>query len=302
MDPILVEDLKKNYRDKEALKGVSLSAGRGTVTALLGPNGAGKTTLVRSLMSLIIPDSGKVLLLGQDPFRNKSVFRKVGYVQELPNLPPFLTGKELVEMSCKIRGIPVEEGIRALEDVGMRAHMDRKIGKYSKGMIQRTALAEALAGSPEVLVMDEPNIGTDPALNVHMRDVIRDLRKGGTTVFMTSHELEDVRRLADKVVMIYGGRKFFEGTPLELVANFLGLRVWVVSERPEVVEEVVRKNEMGEVLERTGERVLVKLNRDIRVDLLETLQRHGARVMEFYVDMSLEEAYVNAVKSAMSSQ
>lgn len=302
MDPILVEDLKKNYRDKEALKGVSLSAGRGTVTALLGPNGAGKTTLVRSLMSLIIPDSGKVLLLGQDPFRNKSVFRKVGYVQELPNLPPFLTGKELVEMSCKIRGIPVEEGIRALEAVGMRAHMDRKIGKYSKGMIQRTALAEALAGSPEVLVMDEPNIGTDPALNVHMRDVIRDLRKGGTTVFMTSHELEDVRRLADKVVMIYGGRKFFEGTPLELVANFLGLRVWVVSERPEVVEEVVRKNEMGEVLERTGERVLVKLNRDIRVDLLETLQRHGARVMEFYVDMSLEEAYVNAVKSAMSSQ
>lgn len=103
METLRAENIAKRYGNKQALDGVTVSAEGGMITAILGPNGAGKTTLIRIMMSLIHPDRGRVSLLGMDPFREKDVFKRVGYVQELPNLPPFLTGRELLELSAKLK-------------------------------------------------------------------------------------------------------------------------------------------------------------------------------------------------------
>ncbi|MEW9491215.1 MAG: ABC transporter ATP-binding protein [Candidatus Aramenus sulfurataquae] len=295
---ISVKGLVKYYGNKEVLKGVSLTAERGAVTAVLGPNGAGKTTTIRIIMTLIFPTKGEVSILGQDPFRHKKVFRKVGYVQELPNLPQFLTGRELLRMSSKIKGASKEDVDRVLKIVGMEENADKKIAKYSKGMTQRIAIAEALLGDPEVLVMDEPNIGTDPVLNHNMRETLKEMKKEGKTILMTTHVLEDVKRVADKVYLLYQGKVFFEGTPEDLVKKFLGVVVITEASNVEVAERSLKELDYVRGFKVEGNKLVIRLSEDRREELLHYLVTSGVRIRSFYLDQELEEAYITALKEA----
>ncbi|MCH1772045.1 MULTISPECIES: ABC transporter ATP-binding protein [Metallosphaera] len=298
METLRAENVAKRYGNKQALDGVTISAESGLITAILGPNGAGKTTLIRITMTLIHPDRGKISLLGKDPFREKDVFKRVGYVQELPNLPPFLTGRELLELSARLKGVERGDVKRVLELVGMTENADRKIAKYSKGMVQRIALAEALLGYPELLVMDEPNVGTDPILNLKMRDVLNELIKSGTTVVMTSHELEEVRKLAHRVIFIYRGKVFFSGTTEELVLRFLGVRVILETQDREQFMSLVKGLDYVKSVEERRDKYVVELKKDAREELLRELVLGGVRVKSFYLDQDLEQAYERAIREA----
>jgi ABC-2 type transport system ATP-binding protein len=305
MSAIIAENLKKFYDKKgkkAALNGVSFETERGSVTALLGPNGSGKTTSIRIIMGLIFPNQGKVSILGDDPFSSKKVFREVGYVQELPNLPPFMSGREVLEMSCSLKGIDKAEVSKVLDVVGMKEFADRKIAKYSKGMTQRIAIAEALLGNPSLLVMDEPNIGTDPIINLKIREVIQDLKKDGTSVFMTSHQLDDVRKLADTVYLIYKGKIFFKGTVEDMVKKFLGIIVIVDTTTPEKLQEVIKSIDYVTVSEtrKRGEdyRFLLSLKEDRREELSQILISQGVKIKDFFINDELDEAYGRAMENA----
>ncbi|AWR99210.1 ABC transporter ATP-binding protein [Metallosphaera hakonensis] len=298
MEAIRVENLEKRYGDKTALNGVSLQAPSGLITAILGPNGAGKTTLIRIITTLIFPDKGNVFLFGEDPFKEKKVFNRIGYVQELPNLPPFLSGRELLELSARLKSVPKEDVKRVLEMVGMTENANKKIAKYSKGMIQRIALAEAFLGNPEILIMDEPNVGTDPILNLRMRDILNEMVKNGTTIVMTSHELEEVKKLADKVFLIYRGKVFFEGTTEELILRFIGVRVILETDDKENLLSVLKDLDYVKGVEMYKEKISVELVRDAREELLKELILRGVKVKAFYLDQDLEQAYERAIKEA----
>lgn len=296
---ISVSNVYKKYGNKQALNGVSLIAEKAKITALLGPNGAGKTTLIRIVMGLIFPDKGEVKILDKDPSRDKEIFRRIGYIQELPNLPPFLSGRELLDFSAKIKGVQKEEIPKLLELVGMAEHADKKIAKYSKGMMQRIAIAEALLGNPEVIVMDEPNIGTDPVLIANFRNIMKKLAKEGATVLMTSHEMEDVKKMADKVYFIFKGKVYFEGGVEDLLKKFLGIRVIIESRDVETLISEANKIEfVKDVVKETGNRVILTLTEDRREELLKRLVLANVKITSFYLDNELEEAYINIVKEA----
>ncbi|QKR00317.1 ABC transporter ATP-binding protein [Metallosphaera tengchongensis] len=298
MKTIDVINVTKTYGEKLALNDVSMSVTGGEITAILGPNGAGKTTLLRIVTTLIYPDRGEIRIMGQDPFKSKEVFKKVGYVQELPNLPPFMTGRELLEFSAKLKGANREEIHRVLDLVDMKENANKKIAKYSKGMIQRIALAEAFLGDPEILIMDEPNVGTDPVLNLKVREVLMEMRRGGVTVLMTSHELEEVKRLADKVFFIYRGKVFFEGTTEELVMRFLGVRVILETRDRESLISALKGLEYVKGLEESNGKFVIELQKDEREELLRELVLRGVRIKAFYLDQDLEEAYERAIREA----
>ncbi|PVU77405.1 ABC transporter ATP-binding protein [Acidianus hospitalis] len=297
---IIAEGIRKRYGNKSALNGVSLKAEKGKITAILGPNGAGKTTLIRIILGLIFPDDGEVRILDKDPFKDKSIFKKIGYIQELPNLPPFLTGREVLEFSAKIKGVDKSEIPKLLEMVGMTENADKKIAKYSKGMIQRIAIAEAMLGNPEVLIMDEPNMGTDPVLITNFRNMVKNIAKDGRTVLMTSHEMEDVKKIADKVYFIFKGSVYFEGTVEDLIKRFLGIRVIVETEDIENLKAEANKINFIKGVEEEGKnKVILTLTEDKREELIKRLVLAGVRIRSFYLDNELEEAYLNIVKEAM---
>jgi ABC-2 type transport system ATP-binding protein len=299
---IIAGGIRKKYGNKSALNGVSLKAEKGKITAILGPNGAGKTTLIRIILGLIFPDDGEVRILDKDPFKDKSIFKKIGYIQELPNLPPFLSGREVLEFSARIKGVDKSEIPELLEMVGMTENADKKIAKYSKGMIQRIAIAEAMLGNPEVLIMDEPNMGTDPVLITNFRNMVKNIAKDGRTVLMTSHEMEDVKKIADKVYFIFKGSVYFEGTVEDLIKRFLGIRVIVETEDIENLKAEANKINFIKGVEEEGKnKVILTLTEDKREELIKRLVLAGVRIRSFYLDNELEEAYLNIVKEAMSN-
>jgi|ECHnycMinimDraft_1075156.scaffolds.fasta_scaffold00567_5 ABC-2 type transport system ATP-binding protein len=291
-------NLHKSYSDRNALDGVTLNVREGRIFSLLGPNGAGKTTLIRSMLALIFPDSGRVRLLGRNPFSERFVMKRVGYVQELPNLPPFMNGRELLQLSARVRGCGESRIREVLDDVGMTDHAGRKISKYSKGMVQRLALAEAMLCEPELLVMDEPTIGMDPALNLHLREILDALKKKGTTIFYSSHQLDEVRKLSDEVAIMYRGRIFARGTPEEIVKQYVGIRVKVSADNIEEANQLLSDLPYVSSTSKEGGKLQVVLKEDRRHDLLKALIEGGVRVYDFQMEMELEEAYVRAIQEA----
>jgi ABC-2 type transport system ATP-binding protein len=294
---IVVQGIVKKYGEKLAVDGVSFQVNKGEFVSLLGPNGAGKTTLIRVVLALIKPNEGKVEILGKDPFKDKGVLRNVGYVQELPNLPPFLTGRQVLQLSAKIKKVGKDEVDELLALVGMSDLADRQIAKYSKGMVQRIAIAEALLGDPEILIMDEPNIGVDPVFSLHVRETFDKLKRRGASILMTSHELEDVKKLSDRVILVHKGKKVFEGGVEDLVKKYLG--VIVVVEGNEAIQEIAKKLDYVKKVEKVSEgKFYVYLEEDKREELLRELIYGGASVKTFYLSQDLERAYEKAINSA----
>jgi ABC-2 type transport system ATP-binding protein len=225
---IQVEDLTKGYGATRAVDGVSLSAPRGVV-GLLGPNGAGKTTLLRMLATVLAPDSGKLRLLGYDPSRpdeRLELRRRLGYLPQSPGLYPGFTPFDLVDYVAVLkehtdRDWRVHETRRVLESVGLTDVMHKKIRALSGGMKQRVALAAAMLGDPELLVLDEPATGLDPEQRLQLRSLL----SRSSTVVMSTHNVSEVSALCQIVYVMFGGRLRFTGTPAELAALAEG-RVW----------------------------------------------------------------------------
>lgn len=203
-----------------ALEGVSLQVQPGTVFGFLGPNGAGKTTTMHVLLGFVEPTSGSARIFGED-VRKSIARRRIGYLPEHPETYRFLTARELLDMAGRLFGMK-GEALRGriaelLRMVNLEGAADRRIGTYSRGMMQRVGLAQALINDPDLVILDEPTGGLDPLGRMEVRSVIADLRARGKTVFFSSHELSEVELVCDHIAILARGRVVAQGAATQLV-------------------------------------------------------------------------------------
>jgi len=208
----------------EAVRDIDLTIAQGEVFGFLGPNGAGKTTTVRMLCTLLPPTAGAATVAGLDVVSDGAeVRRRIGVALQEIGLDPAQSGRELLELQCGLYGITGRRGRdraqELLELVGLTEAAERRTKTYSGGMKRRLDLASALVHSPEVLFLDEPTTGLDPASRVTIWDEVRRINSGGATVFLTTQYLEEADKLCDRVAIIDGGRIVAEGTPAKLKAG-----------------------------------------------------------------------------------
>ena len=237
---IQIESLVKDFRrgwgrpSVRAVDGVSLRVERGRAFGLLGPNGAGKTTCVKMLLSAVRPTSGRALLFGRDS-REPASRRKIGYLPENHRFPTYNTGRQMLDFYAALSGMSAAERKRRsaelLERVGLADRADDRIGKYSKGMLQRLGLAQALMHRPELLILDEPGDGVDPVGRRMIRDLLREQQAAGVTIFLNSHLLAEVEAFCDEVAIIRRGQVALTGSLADLTSGG-GYRVTAAEVEP----------------------------------------------------------------------
>ncbi|MCP9790817.1 ABC transporter ATP-binding protein [Vulcanococcus limneticus Candia 3F8] len=245
---IELKQVSKRYgrgdRAVTALQELNLSVPKGSLYGLLGPNGAGKTTCLRILATLLAPDSGSVRVAGLDALADpRGVRERLGYVAQEVALDKILSGRELLQLQGSLYHLPNGERDRRIAELsgllGMEAWIDRRSGTYSGGMRRRLDLAAGLLHRPAVLVLDEPTVGLDIESRAAIWQVLHQLRDSGTTVLLSSHYLEEVDALADRLAILDGGRVIAEGSPTELKTALGGdrvtLRVREFSDEPEAL-------------------------------------------------------------------
>ena len=205
--PVELIDVSRWYGNIVAVNEVSFRLEPG-VTGLLGPNGAGKSTLLHLMAGLLAPSGGSVTISGRPAFGDPHVYRMIGLVPEREAVYPFLTGREFVEANAKLQGLPdpAAAARRAIAEVDLTDAQNRTLGGYSKGMRQRAKVAAAFVHDPPILLLDEPFNGMDPRQRLHTMGFLRRLAEGGRTILFSSHILEEVERVADRVLVVIAGR------------------------------------------------------------------------------------------------
>ncbi len=305
--PIEIRNLSKTYRlgffmnrQVRALQSLDLSLMPGQVYGLLGPNGAGKSTTIKILMNLVQPSGGEARLFGLAP-NNREARRRVGYVPENPAPYEYLTGREFVTLSGRLTGMSGKElDDRVSEVLGM-VQMTRaanlQIRRYSKGMVQRVALAQALVSKPDLLILDEPTSGLDPVGRRQIRDLILEERQRGTTILFCTHIIPDVEALCDRVAVLVGGRRVREGSVAELVSSQATHMELTVEGMPlERIQALGIELEQARTLEN---RVLLRVKDVDAQPLLKRTLEQGGRVTQLQpARFSLEELFLRALEEA----
>ena len=243
----------KTYGKKiHALRGVNVQVGRGEIFGLLGPNGAGKSTLVKIMMTVVRPDAALGTVLGR-PLGNRKKLAVIGYLPENHRFPAYLTGAQVLDFYGRLAKVPGDKrrkrAISLLERVSMTRWADTKISKYSKGMMQRLGLAQALINDPELLVLDEPTDGVDPLGRRDIRELLLELRRQGKTVFLNSHLLSELEMVCDRVAILVDGLVARQGTLSELTEHTVEYRIAISGD----VEPLRKKlTELGVTLDATA--------------------------------------------------
>ena len=306
MFAITIKDLCKEYRvgflrkRVRVLSDLSLNVGEGEVFGYLGPNGAGKTTTLKLLMDLLRPTSGEVRILGR-PAGDVRTKRQVGFLPEQANFYEYLTGRELLSFYGQLLGLrrsDRRERIATLaRELRIDAALDLPLRKYSKGMLQRIGLAQALLNDPKLILLDEPMSGLDPIGRREVRDLLLRLKSEGRTVFFSSHIIPDVEVVCDRVGILVGGRLVARG-PLDemLEARITSIEVTVSRVPPELLEELDHLFMTRPVTK--GERLLLTAkDEDALAALLPRLLEHKAVIHAIVPQReSLEEYFIRHVQ------
>ena len=224
-----------------AVKGVSLSIPEGSVYGLIGPNGSGKSTIMKMLVGLLAPHAGSCRVYGR-PATAVANRREIGFLPENPYFYKFLTGEETLRFYGRLCGLSGralrERTAELLQLVGLQDAAARRLSGYSKGMLQRIGLAQALVQRPRLLVLDEPTAGVDPIGSRVIRDIILSLKQQGITVFLCSHLLEQVQEVCDRVGILYRGNLIAEGSIDELTRDTSAQQILLRDPSPELLEQI----------------------------------------------------------------
>ena len=300
MTPAAIETihLTKDYPSVRALDNLNLEVRRGECFGLLGPNGAGKTTLVKILVNLITPTSGTARILDRAVV-HEDIRERVGYLPEKVKIYPFLTGSEFLDYQGRLYGIDHRQReVRAeacLKSVGMYDDRSRKIGGYSKGMVQRIGLAQALLNNPELLLLDEPAAGLDPISNKEMRDILLHLKERGVTIFINSHLLSEIEMICDRVAILNRGKLAGSGTKEELTSRKTSVELSVEGINDRLLEKI---REVSLQVRVEGNTLLLNLQDSKPISVLpEIILRHGGKLLSLASRAeSLEEIFYRLIK------
>jgi ABC-2 type transport system ATP-binding protein len=250
---VLVQNLQKRYGDVEAVKDISFKVEPGEMFGLLGPNGAGKTTTIRCLCTLTTPDAGKVEISGISVVENpRAARRRFGYVAQEAAPDKVLTGRELLQLQAALYHLPGNVAKKRIDEViqllGLGEYADKKTGTYSGGLRRRLDLAAGLLHQPEVLILDEPTVGLDIESRFVVWDLLRKLREAGTTIVITSHYLEEIDALANRVAIIDRGVVIAAGTPSQLKDQVGGDRITLRIREFSPIDEAEKAKDMLQAL------------------------------------------------------
>ncbi|GAC1624648.1 MAG: ABC transporter ATP-binding protein [Candidatus Acidiferrum sp.] len=300
---IEIENLTKEYpfgflhlKKKTSLEGLTMQVHAGEVFGFLGPNGAGKSTTIKLLMGIIFPTAGTARILGK-PISDISMHREIGYLPEQPYFYDYLTAAEVLDYFARFHGLAEsdrrERVQRLLKKVGLDTAKKIQLRKYSKGMLQRVGLAQAILHDPQVVVLDEPMSGLDPVGRREVRDIILDLKRDGRTVLFSTHILSDAEMMCDRVGVIVGGKLRGVGTPGEIVG--------MQSRGMEILFENPGRGAKESLLQRamqTGDRYRIQLQDEELYVLMDELRTAGARVLSVsQLKPSLEEYFMHLVEA-----
>jgi ABC-2 type transport system ATP-binding protein len=289
--------LSKSYGTKIAVSNLTLQVEQGEVFGFLGPNGAGKTTSIKMLLGLIRPDSGQGWLLGE-PLGKPEVRRRVGFLPEHFRFHDWLTATEFLYLHATLYRMP-EKQVRGrvqelLELMGLNAFSKKKLCTFSKGMLQRIGLAQALLNQPELVILDEPTSGLDPVGRRLVRDLIRDLSSRGTTVFLNSHLLSEVEITCDRVAFIKQGKVLSTHSLRTLIENQITLIIRARRLTPETLQGL---EQWGQDIRLDGDRLSITLpNESALPEVNRYLVQQGVEVFSFQPQkISLEELFIQVV-------
>src|ERR1700676_984082 len=301
---IEIENLTMEYpygflhlRKKRSLEGLSMQVGTGEVFGFLGPNGAGKSTTIKLLMRLIFPVAGTARILGQS-IDDVSMHQRIGYLPEQPYFYDYLTAAEVLDYFARFHDLTAsdrnERVARMLKKVGLETARKIQLRKFSKGMLQRVGLAQAILHDPKVVILDEPMSGLDPIGRREVRDIILELKREGRTVLFSTDILSDAEMLCDRVGVIVGGKLRGVGAPGEMV----GMK----AQGMEILFELPGSgsNAAGVLAKatKTGDRYRLQVSEEELYVALEQLRGVGAKILSVaQIKASLEEYFMNLMEA-----
>ena len=301
---IEIENLTKDYptgflhmKTRRSLDALTMQVETGEVFGFLGPNGAGKSTTIKLLMSLIFPTAGTARILGK-PISDIAMHQDVGYLPEQPYFYDYLTAAELLNYFARFHELPAgertERVAKMLKKVGLETAGKIQLRKYSKGMLQRVGLAQAILHDPKVVILDEPMSGLDPVGRREVRDIILDLKNEGKTVMFSTHILSDAEMLCDRVGVIVGGKLRGTGAPGEMVG--------IKAHGMEILFELTNSAGAAAPLvgrsTRTGNRYRMRIEEQELYAVIEQLRNAGARILSVTeVKATLEEYFMHLVET-----
>jgi len=304
--PIIeINDLFIDYTTDEgkvinAVKGLDLQVNESEVVGFIGPNGAGKSTSIKALMGFREPTSGSVKIFDESP-GSVDVRRRIGFLPEVALYYPFLTAREALRMYAKLSEIPRkgrEEVIdELLEKVGLTGRDKEPVRGFSKGMLQRVGIAQAIMGEPDLLILDEVTSGLDPVARYDVRSILMDFRAKGKTVFFSSHELSEVTMLCDRVILIDEGKVLVEGRMDDLLRDFKRYRVTVdCSSLPSDFPSGIRPHSLG-----NDQQVFFADSEQAREEFRKIIQNNqGTILKESEEPGSLEDYFVHTIGHKVS--
>jgi ABC-2 type transport system ATP-binding protein len=302
MKALEIKGLKKTFRSNflikkyHVLKGIDLEVEKGQIYGFLGPNGAGKTTTIKCIMGLLAPSHGEVLIEGR-PAASAEARWRIGFLPENPYFYDYLSARELLFFSASLFNLPASEvrgRVAALvHQVGLSGQEDLKLRKFSKGMIQRLGLAQAMINNPDLLILDEPFSGLDPIGRKDLRSLILSLREQGKTIFFSSHILQDMEMMVDRVGIILGGTIRRQGKLSELISRS--------TQYYEIVCDHIAERELAQIQSsfacRDGQFILtLASDADVNLVVESIIHNNGRIVAVNPVKMTLEDIFFNEMR------
>ena len=289
--------LTKTFGKLKAVEDLTFNMPRGGVIGFVGPNGAGKSTTIRMLLGLIKPTMGSAEVLGHSIAKPSTYLGKVGALVESPVFYPGLSGAVNLKALAKLGGFPPENVPMVLETVGLTHRADDKVANYSLGMKQRLGIASALIPDPELLILDEPTNGLDPAGIVEIRNLLRQIGKTGKTVFISTHLLSEVEVTADRLVMIHNGRLVFSGELGDIMSKACE-SVYAAPENSADLSQIARlTQDSGHVFRQEDDAIIVSAPKEWSSELNRLAASKGINLREIRPQCeSLEDIFLKMTR------